>query len=50
MLIYIMAEDSALIRVKVTTKKKLEKLGSMTDTMDDVISRLLKAFEGGEKK
>jgi hypothetical protein len=40
-------EDSTLIAVKKTTAAELKKLGDMSDTYDDVISRLIKKENKG---
>jgi len=38
-------EESTHIRVKLSTKRELEKLGKFGETYDDVIRRLIKKYK-----
>lgn len=36
-----MAEETTVVRIKVSTKEKLDKIGKKTDTYDSIIEKLL---------
>ena len=36
-----MAEETALIRVTISTQKRLDDLGKKTDSYDDIIKRMI---------